>query len=75
MNGRRRTVLRIQIEILKKVKDEIECVKDEEEYAYDNYPENLKESEKGAEMENNVETLSTIVDDIDSIIDEIENII
>lgn len=53
----------------------IEEVKDEEEEAFDNMPENLQGSERGEQMEEYVATLEEIYDGIDSYMSDLYDII
>ena len=53
----------------------IEEVKDEEEQAFDNMPENLQGSERGEQMEEYVATLEEIYDGIDSYMSDLYVII
>lgn len=53
----------------------IEEVKDEEEEAYDNMPENLQGSERGERMEECIGTLEEIYDGIDEYMSELYDII
>lgn len=53
----------------------IEKVKDEEEQAFDNMPENLQGSERGEQMEEYIATLEEIYDGIDSYMSDLYDII
>lgn len=53
----------------------IEEVKDEEEQAFDNMPENLQGSERGEQMEEYIATLEEIYDGIDCYMSELDDII
>lgn len=75
MNAERRKELARIIERLEHQLDAIETVKDEEEEAYDNLPEQLQESERGETMQENYEELDSIYDDLQDIIDRIQEII
>ena len=51
MNKYRRTVIAELLEQLVEVCDNLEAVKDEEEEALENFPENLRYSERGEAMQ------------------------
>lgn len=75
MNKQRRGKLRNAISYLTVAKDIIKDVKTKEEFAYDNYPENLQCSNKGYNMEENIDDMEDIIDKINDIIDLINDII
>ena len=87
MNKERRTRLEKLIEKLEEIKDsindirdEIECVKDEEQEAYDNMPESIQQSDRGCNMEENIDDLDSaydidIEDSVDEIIDYLQGVI
>jgi len=85
MNAQRRKSIQQVIDILYKAQDiiseanwEIDSIKDEEQEAYDNLPENLQYSEKGEKMEEAIDNLdnaheNNLEDDIQDIIDYLES--
>ena len=75
MNAERRKELARIIERLAKQMDCIESVRDEEEEAFDNLPEQLQYSERGEAMQENYEELDSIHSDLEDIIDRIQEII
>lgn len=75
MNKKRRSVLRGIIDRLYPIKDEIEAVMDEEQDAYDNLPDGLRESDMGEQLADNVSELQGVIDSLDSdVIDKIDTI-
>ena len=51
----------------------LECVKDDEENAYDCFPENLQNSERGEKMQDNIQALEDAIEqlnEVDSYISE-----
>lgn len=54
--------------------DEIECLKEDEELAYDNMPESLQNSEKGKTMEDNISNFEEVFNYIEEAINNLENI-
>lgn len=74
MNKQRRNKLGDAIIYLNTVKDMIKDVKTKEEFAFDNMPENLQYSNKGCDMEENIDEMEEIIDGIDELISSIEDI-
>lgn len=61
---------------LEDLKCDVECIMEEEQEAYDNLPESLQESERGCNMQENIDDLSYAIDvDFDSPIDELSDYI
>lgn len=57
---------------LENAKEIVESVKDDEDMAYENLPDSLKDSDKGVAMQDNVESLDGIAYELDSIYDNVE---
>lgn len=72
MNKARRKKLQELMKQLESIKDELNEVQEEEQDAYDNLPENLQYSERGQQMEQAVENMSSAADYLDDIISCIE---
>lgn len=64
MNNTRRRSLRLAIEHLTNAADIIVAAKEDEQYALDNMPENLQESERYEMMENAVDKLEDAITSI-----------
>lgn len=60
---------------LEKLSARIETVLDEEQYAFDNLPEGIQDSERGDIMQRNVDSLESAYDGIDNAINEINDAI
>ena len=71
MNNARRKTLKQAIALLENANNIIESVLDEEQDSYDNLPEGLMDSDRGTQMEENIDTLSNIQDEISNFIDEL----
>ena len=56
------------------LKDELECIKDEEDDAMMNVPENLQGSERYEAMENAVDALDSAIDSLEEICDNITDV-
>lgn len=74
MNKQRRQELNDIISELDDLKDRLNSVMEEEQEAYDNMPESLQDSERGEEMQFNVDMLDSIVTDIECVIENINEI-
>ena len=72
MNKQRRSEIREVIPLLQQSLDSLSSVLFDEEEALENLPENLQYSERGEQMQNNVDTLSDFVDVLQNMIDELE---
>lgn len=72
MNKARRKVLRDICERLDSIRDEVEGVKDEEEAAYNNLPDGLRDGIKGELMAENVDNLQEAIDGLENVYDKID---
>ena len=75
MNKQRRQRLREVNIFMNSLLTTIETIKDIEESAYDNIPENLQESSRAYEMEDNIDNLEDAIDSLSDAINSIENIL
>lgn len=75
MNKQRRAELRIALNYIEQAKDIINENKIKEEFAYDNLPEGFQYSDKGCNMEDNIENMDEAVDKIDEIISLISDVV
>lgn len=68
-------MLRNIIDRLNPIKDEIETVMDDEQDAYDNLPDGLRESDRGEQMADNVSELQGVINTLENdVIDKIDSI-
>lgn len=74
MNKIRRKALRAIITKLEEletirsaIREELEEIMDEEQEALDNMPESLQESERGQQMQEYIDSISSVMDDLDYI--------
>lgn len=74
MNKERRKLLIKAQEMIDEARSLIEDVKDEEDDAYSNLPENLIYSERGEEMEDNVTALEDVLDELEEVSSALEDI-
>ena len=72
MNKQRRKVLRDICERLDAIRDEVEGVKDEEEAAYDNLPDGLRDGVQCTLMSENVDSLQEAIDGLEEVYDKID---
>lgn len=75
MNKIRREALKKIFNDLSDQKDKFEELKDEEAEAYENMPENLRDSAKGEEMSEIVDELEELFDELGDICERLEDII
>ena len=71
MNNNRRKTLK---DIQKKLDEALSLLtltQDEEQGALDNLPESLQDSDKGSDMQDNIDKMSEIVDALSEVIDQI----
>lgn len=73
MNNKRRYFLRIVMDRLSTAMCELTEIVTEEEEAYFNMPEGLQESERGQQMESNIDTLNELIEAIETALDEMES--
>lgn len=74
MNKYRRMAIAEIIKTLTEARDELESIRDEEEEAFENYPENLQNSERGEAMQDAIEYLEEAFGGVDDAIDLLQNI-
>lgn len=79
MNKTRRKGLQEQADKLENLmaelvtlKEEIYGIKSDEEDAYDNLPNGIQESDRGCDMEENIDQMCEIIDALDSVNDELD---
>lgn len=75
MNKQRRKSLEEVVSRLEDCMSDLECIKEEEQEAYDNLPEGIQYSERGEAMQENVDDLDYVISDLDSVISSINEII
>lgn len=73
MNKERRKELKTAAIRLEIIKDEIERIKGDEEYYYDNIPENLQNSLRADESEEIIDGLEELLDSLNDIIDSLNS--
>lgn len=75
INKQRRNSIRNAINLLERSADLIDDVRMDEQYALDNIPENLQNSEQYDAMEEAVDVLESAVSDIKDLKEDLERII
>ena len=70
MNKQRRKNLASTLDLIEQILSTVEIVKDEEQEAFDNMPENIQCSERGETMEEILLQLEDIYDSIQSVQDQ-----
>ena len=74
MNKQRRTEIKNIIAELENIKTKLDNVFSEEQYAFDNMPENLQYSMRGEESQEAIDYMSEAGSDIEEAIDQLEDI-
>lgn len=72
MNNKRRSTLKMAIELLDKASDYISIVLEEEQECLDNIPENFEASDKYEKMEMAVDNLEYAIDGIEEVKEKIQ---
>ena len=75
MNKTRRKQLMELIRKIELLKDELDNIKSDEEYTFDNMPESLQSSPNGQDSEYAIDQMEDALDVMDEVIDAIERII
>ncbi len=75
MNKQRRKELEKAVALLGEARAIIESVREEEDEAFDNMPDGIKESEKGEQMADNLDTMDSAIDAIEEQETAIDDII
>ena len=75
MNNKRRAEIRKIHKVLETILSDIERVKDEEELAYDNMPENLQYSDRGEASQEAIDCLEEVYNNMEEIIDLLEEVV
>ena len=75
MNRQRRKSLQKVINTLEEQRDELQRLAEEEQESYENLPDNLNDTEKAVEMQENAEGLEESQSDIDDIIERLYEIL
>lgn len=73
MNKLRRKQIADAIDLIEQAMEILEQVRDDEQEAFDNMPENLQGSERGEVMEEYIYTLESFLDELD--IGELQDIV
>lgn len=71
MNKKRRKLISDNISLLENIKSNLEDILSDEEFCFDNMPENLQGSIRGEESEEAIDLLSEAIDDLDNIINSL----
>jgi len=75
MNKQRRKIIEDCLGRLMDIKDELDCVRDEEESAMFATPENLQDTDRYYDMESNVDDLDSAVGCLDDVIDTLNEVL
>ena len=74
MNKQRRKKINDNINILGSIKSNLESILSDEEYSFENMPENLQGSIRGEESENAIDLLYEAINNLDDIMNSLTEI-
>lgn len=74
MNKQRRGEISKSITKIEEIKEEIERIKLDEEFAFDSMPENLQYSERGEQSEESIDLMDEVIEMLDEAISKLEEI-
>lgn len=74
MNKQRRKIISECTLQIEQIKSTLEDVKMDEEFAFDNMPENLQGSERGEEMEEAIDCLEEVMNTLDDAIEQLSQL-
>lgn len=74
MNKKRRKLISDNISLLENIKSNIEDILSDEEFSFDNMPENLQGSLRGEESETAIDLLGSALEDLDNAINSLVEI-
>ena len=74
MNKQRRKIISVCTLQIEQIKSTLEDVKMDEEFAFDNMPENLQGSERGEEMEEAIDCLEGAINTLDDAIEQLSQL-
>lgn len=75
MNKARRQKLQNIIDTLEEQRMQMNYVQYDEQEAYDNLPENIQDSDRGSDMNDNINDLESAVSDLEEIISNLQSIV
>lgn len=75
MNKQRRNAISNCINLLENAKSKLEDILSDEEFSFDNIPENLQGSLRGEESENAIDMLTNVIEEVENCIDNLNEII
>ena len=74
MNKQRRKEIYEQVKFIEQIKSNLEAILSDEEFSFDNMPENLQGSMRGEESQEAIDILSEAIDTLQSACDTLDNI-
>lgn len=75
MNKTRRKELENAMVLIRQAMEIVETVRDDEQEAYDSLPAGIQDSDRGEQMDENINDMDSVVEELDSQIDILEDII
>jgi flagellar biosynthesis chaperone FliJ len=74
MNDQRRRKIKKLLKEINSIQEQLTSIKEEEQDAFDNLPEGLQQSDKGAEMENTIQQFEEAEEHLAVFIESLENV-
>lgn len=74
MNKERRALLRKAADMVYEAKVMVARANDDEENAYDNLPDGIRDSDRGDTMQETIDQLDSIIEELDNAYDQIREI-
>lgn len=74
MNKQRRQKIKEIRKEIEDCKENLQKILDEEQYYFDNMPENLQGSVRGSDSEDAIDTMESCIEDLENTINELMNI-
>ena len=74
MNKERRKLINNNINLLENIKSNLESILSDEEYCFENMPENLQGSIRGEESENAIDLLNEAINNLEDIVNSLTEI-
>lgn len=75
MNNKRRKCMEQGIDLITKGKEILEQVLNDEEMAFDNLSDGLQQTERGENMEENIDILNDVIESINTALENIDDIV
>lgn len=72
MNKQRRNLIGQIVIKISQTRDELQYILNDEEFAFDNMPENLQNSRRGEESQEAIDYMNNAIESLDEVIEELD---